>query len=148
MPIIFLAIAILVILVLAAALLGSAYANVQIAQAAQSAASAAQLANLAMVLDRAIIILAVFLAAAIIIVALVVWYKARIKAPVTINSVRPVRADGVRPYGVRPSDQDTPQVLADGVRPSDPMQTMQQMMAMQMMMQINERISNRHNNQP
>ncbi len=105
MPIIFLAIAILVILVLAAALLGSAYANVQIAQAAQSAASAAQLANLAIVLDRAIIILGIFLAAAIIIVALVVWYKARIKAPVTINSVRPVRADGVRPeHGVRPID--------------------------------------------
>jgi hypothetical protein len=142
MPIIFLAIAILVILVLAAALLGSAYANVQIAQAAQSAASAAQLANLAMVLDRAIIILAVFLAAAIIIVALVVWYKARIKAPVTINSVRTHTPRD--PYAL-PSPNGLPQLPAAS---TDPMQTMQQMMAMQMMMQINERISNRHNNQP
>jgi len=145
MPIIFLAIAILVILVLAAALLGSAYANVQIAQAAQNAASAAQLANLAMVLDRAIIILAVFLAAAIIIVALVVWYKARIKAPVTINSIR---THTPRDSYALPNQSGLPQLPTTGVVPnSDPLQAMQQMMVMQMMMQINER-NNRHNNQP
>ncbi len=142
MAILLITLAILIILVLGAALLGSTYANIQIAQAAQSAASAAQLANMTFVLDRVIAIIAIIAGAGIIITALLAWSRARAKAPVTINP-RPYRETNPN-VNVLPN---TGAVLNQGaVNSADPMQTISQLMALQMMAQMQDRINN-HNNQ-